>query len=311
MNLKNVLIIVGVIALILLIIQYVGQVRRMRQGDNFVSRGRAFVNWLLLFIIIGSIGGTVYADHHSKSDSDITETKAITNDDDEEADQVYINFDKKKARLNSDGVAPMKIIVSPNTKVKIVGHDTGKVYKTFKAEKSDGPVTIKYNFEYAAKYDIIATRGDKKVKKTITIKEQKNDSSSSSSSSVTSSSSSSSSSSKNKIDVDGWWGPKTTKLAQKVFGTEQDGKVSHQFKAYKSQNPGLQSDTFEWVADPGKSYSPLIKAIQKWCGATQDGHIGPATIKKMQKKLGTPVDGVCSGPSDVVKAFQKYLNSKA
>ena len=167
----------------------------MRQGDNFVSRGRAFVNWLLLFIIIGSIGGTVYADHHSKSDSDITETKAITNDDDEEADQVYINFDKKKARLNSDGVAPMKIIVSPNTKVKIVGHDTGKVYKTFKAEKSDGPVTIKYNFEYAAKYDIIATRGDKKVKKTITIKEQKNDSSSSSSSSVTSSSSSSSSSS--------------------------------------------------------------------------------------------------------------------
>ena len=195
MNLKNVLIIVGISALILLIIQYVGQVRRMRQGDNFVSRGRAFVNWLLLFIIIGSIGGTVYADHHSKSDSDIIETKAITNDNDEEADQVYINFDKKKVRLNSDGVAPMKIIVSPNTKVKIVGHDTGKVYKTFKAEKSDGPVTIKYNFEYAAKYDIIATRGDKKVKKTITIKEQKNDSSSSSSSSVASSSSSSSSSS--------------------------------------------------------------------------------------------------------------------
>lgn len=185
----------GVIALILLIIQYVGQVRRMRQGNNFVSRGRAFVNWLLLFIIIGSIGGTVYADHHSKADSDITETKAITNDNDEEADQVYINFDKKKARLNSDGVAPMKIIVSPNTKVKIVGHDTGKVYKTFKAEKSDGPVTIKYDFEYAAKYDIIATRGDKKVKKTITIKEQKNDSSSSSSSSVASSSSTSSSSS--------------------------------------------------------------------------------------------------------------------
>ncbi len=167
----------------------------MRQGNNFVSRGRAFVNWLLLFIIIGSIGGTVYADHHSKADSDITETKAITNDNDEEADQVYINFDKKKARLNSDGVAPMKIIVSPNTKVKIVGHDTGKVYKTFKAEKSDGPVTIKYDFEYAAKYDIIATRGDKKVKKTITIKEQKNDSSSSSSSSVASSSSTSSSSS--------------------------------------------------------------------------------------------------------------------
>ncbi|MBD7895362.1 hypothetical protein H9564_06565 [Limosilactobacillus sp. Sa3CUN2] len=195
MNLKNVLIIVGVIALILLIIQYVGQVKRMRRGDSFVSRGRAFVNWLLLFIIVGSIGGTVYADHHSKSDSDdITETKAITNDTDEEADEVYINFDKKKAHLNSDGVAPMKIMVSPDTKVKIVGHDTGKVYKTFKPKKSDGPVTLKYDFEYAAKYDIIATRGSKKLKKTITIKDQDNNSSSSSSS-VTSSSSSSSSSS--------------------------------------------------------------------------------------------------------------------
>lgn len=197
MNLKNVLIIVGIIALILLIIQYVGQVKRMRRGDTFVSRGRAFVNWLLLFIIVGSIGGTVYADRHAKSesDSDITQTKSIDNDTNEEADQVYISFNAKKARLNSDGVAPMKIIVSPNTKVKIVGHDSGKVYKTFKAKKSDGPVTIKYDFEYAAKYDIIATRGNKKVKKTITIKDQKDSSSSSSSESSTSSSSSSSSAS--------------------------------------------------------------------------------------------------------------------
>lgn len=195
MNLKNVLIIVGIIAVVLLIIQYIGQVRRMRRGENYVSRGRAFINWLLLFVIVGSFGGSVYADHHAKSDSDITETKAISSSTDEEEDQVYINFDSKKARLNSDGVAPMKIIVSPNTKVKIVGHDTGKVYKTFKAQKSDGPVTIKYDFEYAAKYDIIATRGSKKVKKTITIKDQKESSSSESSSSAVSSSSSSSASS--------------------------------------------------------------------------------------------------------------------
>lgn len=124
-----------------------------------------------------------------------------------------------------------------------------------------------------------------------------------------SSSSSSSSSSKKTIEVDGYWGPDTTKLAQKVFGTEQDGKVSHQYKAYKSSNPGLQSDTFEWETNPS-GYSPLIKAIQKWCGATQDGHIGPDTIKKMQKKLGTTQDGKVSSPSLMVKAFQKYLNNK-
>lgn len=125
-----------------------------------------------------------------------------------------------------------------------------------------------------------------------------------------STSSGSSSSSKKTIKEDGWWGPDTTKLAQKVFGTEQDGKVSNQYKAYKASNPGLQSDTFEWESNPS-GYSPLIKVIQKWCGATQDGHIGPSTIKAMQKKLGTPQDGVCSGPSQMVKAFQKYLNSKA
>lgn len=123
------------------------------------------------------------------------------------------------------------------------------------------------------------------------------------------SSGSSTSSSTGKITVDGEWGKNTTKLAQKVFGTEQDGKVSNQFSAYKSQNSGLLSETFEWENNPS-GYSPLIKAIQKWCGATQDGHIGPATIKKMQKKLGTPLDGRFDKGGQGIKAFQKYLNSK-
>lgn len=112
-----------------------------------------------------------------------------------------------------------------------------------------------------------------------------------------------------KIAVDGEWGPATTKLAQKVFGTQVDGIVSNQFVTYKKSNPGLLSSTFKWVDKP-KGYSPLIKAIQKKVGVTQDGHIGPGTIKAMQKWLGTPQDSKVSNPSAMVKAFQRWLNSR-
>ncbi|WP_261974551.1 hypothetical protein [Liquorilactobacillus mali] len=38
--------------------------------------------------------------------------------------------------------------------------------------------------------------------------------------------------------------------------------------------------------------------------------MGPVTIKKMQKKLGTPVDGkISSGYSNMVAAMQKKLNA--
>ena len=110
------------------------------------------------------------------------------------------------------------------------------------------------------------------------------------------------------IDVDGKWGPDTTKKAQEVFGTTVDGIVTDQYKVYKSQNPGLIA--FEWLDNPSTYGSELIRAIQKKVGATVDGHIGPETIKKMQKYFGTTQDGCVSNPSDVVKAFQKWLNKQ-
>ena len=127
-----------------------------------------------------------------------------------------------------------------------------------------------------------------------------------------SSSNSSSSSSKKKINEDGVWGVDTTKLAQKVFGTTVDGKISNQSSKYKSSNPGLSSSTFEWKSNPTGG-SALIKAIQKWCGTPSgkiDGRIGPDLIKRMQKKLGTPQDGKVSNPSSMVKAFQAWLNKQ-
>ncbi len=109
------------------------------------------------------------------------------------------------------------------------------------------------------------------------------------------------------IDVDGKWGTDTTKKAQEIFKTTVDGIVTDQRAEYKSANPGLLA--FEWKSNPA-GYSELIKAIQKKVGATQDGWIGPNTIKKMQKYFGTAQDGCVSNPSDVVKAFQKWLNKQ-
>ena len=110
-----------------------------------------------------------------------------------------------------------------------------------------------------------------------------------------------------KLDVDGKWGTDTTKKAQEVFGTTVDGIVTDQRKEYKAKNPGLIA--FEWKSNP-TGYSELIRAIQKKVGANPDGWIGTETIKKMQKYFETVQDGCVSNPSDVVKAFQRWLNKQ-
>lgn len=114
----------------------------------------------------------------------------------------------------------------------------------------------------------------------------------------------------NKITEDGIWGPSTTRKAQEVFGTPIDSIVSNQYSSYKDKNEGLLSTTFEWEKTPSKNGSQLIKAIQKKVDVKADGFIGPDTIRAMQRWLGTPVDGKCDKPSQMIKVFQKWLNKQ-
>ena len=111
-----------------------------------------------------------------------------------------------------------------------------------------------------------------------------------------------------KISVDGWWGPATTKLAQQVFGTPVDSIISGQssYDLNKTNRGGLQSNTWK----TGKGGSLLIKAIQRKVGSTADGYFGVNSCKAMQCWLGTPVDGLVSGPSIMIKAFQTWLNKQ-
>lgn len=119
-------------------------------------------------------------------------------------------------------------------------------------------------------------------------------------------SSSGSSSSTGKLTVDGSWGVATTKKAQKVFGTTQDGIVSNQPSSNKKYLPNAYTGSWQFKASGCTGGSALIKAIQKRIGASADGWFGPASVKAFQKWLGVAQDG-SMGPA-TVKAFQNWLN---
>lgn len=123
------------------------------------------------------------------------------------------------------------------------------------------------------------------------------------------------------LKVDGLWGKDTTTVVQTVFkklgyNVTVDGMVSNQDIDFRDDNPGLLSSTFEWEKNPDKNGSLLIKAIQEFlnetinAGLKVDGYLGPKTIKAMQYWLVTVVDGYVSNPSQMVKAFQRWLNEQ-
>lgn len=107
------------------------------------------------------------------------------------------------------------------------------------------------------------------------------------------------------IAVDGIWGPELTRRLQEIFGTPQDGIISNQLTENREYCAGITAA--EWSSKLSGG-SALIRKLQEWAGTTADGYIGPQTIRALQRKLGTPVDGVISNPSAMVKALQEWCN---
>lgn len=102
------------------------------------------------------------------------------------------------------------------------------------------------------------------------------------------------------IAEDGVWGPATTKALQVHFGTPADGVISSQ------PDYGFPIQGLKTAKNP--KGSQLVAAIQKAVKCKADGCLGPATVKAIQKYLGTTVDGKISDPSLMVTAMQKRLN---
>ena len=107
------------------------------------------------------------------------------------------------------------------------------------------------------------------------------------------------------ILVDGVWGPELTQRLQEIFGTPQDGRISNQPTSNREYCVGIT--VAEWSTKLSGG-SALIRKLQEWAETTEDGYIGPQTIRALQRKLGTPVDGVISNPSAMVRALQEWCN---
>lgn len=109
--------------------------------------------------------------------------------------------------------------------------------------------------------------------------------------------------SRDKIGVDGYWGEETTRALQRLFGTPEDGIVSHQY--VENHQPALTSG---WEWDDTLGGSTLIRAMQAKLGCVVDGLIGPGTIARLQQHYGTAVDGELWASSPCVRAMQEAIN---
>lgn len=196
MNTMNILIIIAVVVVIILLFEFLRQVHNIRNGRNNVSSGRVFLNRFLVLVLLVSLVGmgvSAYADHHQAKTEEATPAPAKTVSNSTQDDQIMLDFNNKVS-LNDNNEAKVKIKVSPDTKVVIRGKRTDTKYAEFKSSKSDGTFTKTVTLDYSGDYKVIATCGDKKVVKHLTVEDSDSDSSSSSSSGSASSHSSSTSS---------------------------------------------------------------------------------------------------------------------
>ena len=187
MRVMNLMIVLAVIAIIILAAQYFSQLRKNRNGNNFVSGGRVFFNWTLVAVLVICVGGIVFGSIHSHrqeakpAQTDKTENVEYAASDSDNLGKVSVQFDRK-VTLNDNGEAKVKFKVSPQTTLTIRGHKSKEIVKTFKASKGESLVNHTYTFDVAGTYDIIAERGDQKVTKQLKVKGNDNTQESSSSS---------------------------------------------------------------------------------------------------------------------------------
>ena len=123
---------------------------------------------------------------------------------------------------------------------------------------------------------------------------------------------------KDELKVTGEWDRDTTLKTQKIFGTIQDGEVSHQLNSCKVYLEKCL--TSSWEFDNTGKGSQLIKAIQKFLAdlgyykGTIDGLCGQKTVMAIQQFLNDrayncgKVDGFMG--EKTVTAWQKYINNR-
>src|SRR5699024_4157951 len=109
---------------------------------------------------------------------------------------------------------------------------------------------------------------------------------------------------KAKLKVEGYIGKSSIKATQKATGSKYtDGVFSNQ--PNNAQVRSLEKNAYTL----GSKGSQSVGALQKKVGASLHNKLGPETVRKLQNKMNTPVDGKISRPSPMVKELQRRLNN--
>ena len=104
--------------------------------------------------------------------------------------------------------------------------------------------------------------------------------------------------------VDGYWGTRTTARLQAVLKMPVvDGEIWHQWP----ENRQAAYDS-GWKFDYTGKGSATIAEMQRRLGCDDDGIIGEQTIRRLQGRMGTPVDGRLDAGSPCIKEMQRRLN---
>ena len=122
------------------------------------------------------------------------------------------------------------------------------------------------------------------------------------------------------LDVDGFWGPKTTFRSQQYMGTPMDGIVSNQPEVNRPYLYAADKYTWEFKNRDYQGGSDMIREMQRrlsglgFYSGNMDGWFGPMSIRGFQSwllSLGEytgSIDGFM-GPLTVM-AWQRYLNRR-
>ncbi|WP_137598028.1 hypothetical protein [Paucilactobacillus kaifaensis] len=158
--------IISAVALITLFIKFVGLAR----SGKAVAHMKVWVttSWVCLIVLVGSIGGAIFTAtqiHSAESDkTKIVQHKKIA--DKKTAQAPKLSFSPSEPIIYVQSV-PVKFTLSANTKFKIVGYYSKITYKEFSATGKSR--TVAFDFDEAGYYELVATRGSKKLVKHITI----------------------------------------------------------------------------------------------------------------------------------------------
>lgn len=168
----NIFIISAALALLLLIIQFIRQVRRTKKGNTEISRGAICFNWLLLLVFLVGVGGAIYTGvnthRQAKPARPVKATSSSTSSQAEQAIKLDFTSD---VTMEDNGQVNIKITVSRGTTVTIKGRNTGHVYQNFTGARGRGTTTKVISLDSAGPYQVVAKRNGKQVAKDLTVRQ--------------------------------------------------------------------------------------------------------------------------------------------